>query len=302
MKRFLAILLAMMLIVAVLPTSALAASTKTVYVSRNGGNSRINLRTGPGYDYPESGNVARHNDKVTVKSTDGEWSKVTVKRSGKTGWIRTYYIDGTTKELGTGTKLINKATKVYAKADTKSTVKGSLTAGDTVKVYYTERDFARVTVTGSTLKGWIPMRVIGDTVNLIPEKPSTSDDIVYRVSTRGSNLNVRAGAGTGYKIINSLPNGTALKVLSSSGNWYKIKTFRGITGWVSKNYVVKMGYARVATHGSNLNVRKGPGTYAAVLGSLRNGTRVTIKSTSGNWAYITGGGLTGWVSMTWLAY
>ena len=44
MKKFVSLLLAVMLIIAIVPASAFAASTKTVYVSRNGGNSRINLR------------------------------------------------------------------------------------------------------------------------------------------------------------------------------------------------------------------------------------------------------------------
>ena len=168
MKKFVSLLLAVMLIIAIVPTSAFAASTKTVYVSRNGGNSRINLRQGPGYDYEVTGNVARHNDKVTVSNTSGSWSKVKVNRTGKTGWIRTYYIDGTTKALGTGTHVINKKTKVYADASNSSGVKGSLAVGDTVKVYYTERDFAKVTITGSTLRGWIPMHAIGDEVDLTP--------------------------------------------------------------------------------------------------------------------------------------
>ena len=58
----------------------------------------------------------------------------------------------------------------------------------------------------------------------------------------------------------------------------------------------------MATHGSNLNVRKGAGTNTAVLGSLPNGTKVTVKYTSGNWAYITCGNLTGYCSLNWLKF
>lgn len=300
MKRVISVLLVALLIVAMVPASAFAATTKTVFVSRNGGNARINMRKGPGYDYEVTGNLVRHNDKVTIKDTDDEWTKVKVNRTGKTGWIRTYYVDGTTKKLGTGTKEIKKGTKVYAGADTESKVLGSLEVGDTVKVFYTERDFASVTVTGSTLKGWIPMRCIGGTVDPTPVKPASDSKTVYRVKTNGGNLNVRAGAGTNYKTINSLRNGTALTVLKSSGNWRRIKTFNGVVGWVSKNYLAKNATVRVATNGSNLRVRKGAGTNTAVLGSLANGTRITVKSAKGNWAYMTYGKLSGWVSVNWL--
>lgn len=300
MKKFVALLLALMLFVAVIPTAAFAASTKTVYVSRNGGNSRINLREGPGYDYEPTGNVAKHNDKVTVSKTSGKWSKVKVSRTGKTGWIRTYYIDGTTKALGTGAHVITKKTKVYKEADNSSKVAGSLAVGDTVKVYYTERDFAKVTITGSTVRGWIPMRVIGDEVELKPEKPASSASTVYRVKTNGGNLNVRAGAGTSFKVINALRNGTGVTILDKSGNWRKVKAFNGVTGWVSNNYLAKTSTATVRTNGRNLNVRKGPGTNSPVLGSVKNGTKVAVISTTGNWAYVSVGKLIGYMSLTWL--
>lgn len=303
MKKMIALMLALMLVIAVMPTAAFAATTKTMYVSRNGGDARVNLRTGPGYDYEVTGNVARHNDKVTVAKTSGEWSKVTVNRSGKTGWIRTYYIDGTTKALGTGTHVIKKATKVYLEANNKSTVKGSLSVGDTVKVYYTEKDFAKVTVTGSTVRGWIPMRVIGDAVDMTPVKPATNSKTVYRVKTNGGNLNLRKGPGTGYGVITSVPNGTTLYYLATSGNWRKVQTLKGTIGWVSRNYLIKTTTATVSatvnTKISNLNIRKSPSLSAPVLGSVAKGAKVTVISTSGKWAYVTAGKLTGYM---WLDY
>ena len=68
MKRIIALMLALMLFIAVMPTSALADSTKKVYVSRNGG--KIYLHTGPGYDYSTPYTV-KHNAKVTVKDKSG---------------------------------------------------------------------------------------------------------------------------------------------------------------------------------------------------------------------------------------
>lgn len=302
MKRFIAMILAAMLLVAVIPAAAFADSTKTVYVSRTG-DGTINLREGPGYDYDITGSYAHHNDKVTVKKTSGKWSKVTVKSSGKTGWIRTYYIDGTTKKLGTGTHKVKAASKVYSKASSSGSKLGSVAVGDTVKVYYTEHDYAKVTITGSSVKGWIPMSAIGDVVDMKPETPTGSSASVYRVKTNGGNLNLRTGAGTGYGIKASLPNGTAFTVLSKSGNWYRIKVLKtGVTGWVSKSYTAKGATGRVATNGGNLNVRKGPGTGKAVLGSLKNGTKVSVSSVSGNWVYVAYGSLKGWASLSYIKF
>ncbi len=58
-----------------------------------------------------------------------------------------------------------------------------------------------------------------------------------KVSTAGGNLNVRSGPGTGYAIWTSLSNGTALVILETSGNWYKVLYYGTQTGWVSKTYV-----------------------------------------------------------------
>ena len=84
----------------------------------------------------------------------------------------------------------------------------------------------------------------------------------------------------------------------------EVKAVNGVTGWVSGNYLVKTStaVAWVNTRVSNLNVRKGPGTNTAVLGSLPKGTKVTVYSIAGNWAYVTSGKLTGYVSMNYLRF
>ena len=301
MKRFLAILLAVTLLIAVVPASAFADDTKTVYISRNGSGT-LNLREGPGYDYDITGHYVYHNSKVTVKKTSGKWSKVKVKSSGHVGWIRTYYIDGTTKKLGTGTHVIKyDDTKVRKKASSSASVVTTLDKGDTVRVYETSHDYARVTITGSGKTGWVKMSAIGGQTSDKPDKPSGGT--VYRVKTNGGNLNVRTGPGTGYGIITSIHNGTAFTVKSKSGSWYKIKTLKtGITGWVSKNLTSKNATGRVSTNGGRLNVRRRPTTSASILGSLNNGTHVTATNVSGNWAYVVYGSLKGWSSLNYLRF
>ena len=303
MKRVIAILLAVMLLVAVMPAAAFADSTKTVYISRRG-RGTINMHKGPGYDYAQTGNYVKHNDKVTLKKTSDGWAKIKVKRTGKTGWIRDYYVDGTTKKLGTGTHAMKKAANVYSKASVSSSIKKKLSVGDTVKVYETSHDFAYVTITGSSVKGWVPIRCIGSAVSTKADKPSGGSNDVYRVKTfTGDNLNVRSSAGMGDNIITSIPQGWGFTVLKKSGSWYKIKTLKtGIVGWVDKTRTAKKAYARVATNSGNLNVRKGPGTSTAVLGSLKKGTKVTITSVSGSWVYITFGSLKGWSSLNYLSF
>ena len=66
------------------------------------------------------------------------------------------------------------------------------------------------------------------------------------VTAGNSNLNVRAGAGTSFRRIGSLPTGEGVVILSSSGGWARI-LFDGVkTGYVSERYLTPVGYAAVS--------------------------------------------------------
>ncbi len=57
------------------------------------------------------------------------------------------------------------------------------------------------------------------------------------VKTNSTSLNVRSGAGTTYAIIDKLPKGDIVIILSISGNWSKI-LYSGVkTGYVSSQYL-----------------------------------------------------------------
>ncbi|MBE6943651.1 MAG: hypothetical protein E7453_05255 [Ruminococcaceae bacterium] len=60
------------------------------------------------------------------------------------------------------------------------------------------------------------------------------------VSTAGSPLNVRSGAGTSYSRIGSLSNGASVLVLSTTGNWHRVLYGGAKTGYVSASYI-KLG-------------------------------------------------------------
>ena len=142
-------------------------------------------------------------------------------------------------------------------------------------------------------------------VSMAEEVTSNSCDCdyakVYRVHTYGGRLNIRSGPGTGYRIITSLSNGKPLKLVRKSGSWYKVRTFGGTTGWVSKKYVKAGAYANVDTQSSVLNIRKGPGTCYGIKGSFAHGTRhLLVTKVSGNWAYVSKNCKSGWCSMNYL--
>lgn len=61
------------------------------------------------------------------------------------------------------------------------------------------------------------------------------------VATASGNLNVRAGAGTSYARVASLPKGTTVLVLTSSGGWSRVLYHGTKTGYVSSAYLANLG-------------------------------------------------------------
>ena len=298
MKKVITMLLAVMLLLSALPVGAMAATKYTVYISSTGSGT-LNLRSGPGTSYSSKGYV-HHGDKVTRLDTSGIWSRVKT-ASGVTGWIKTMYIDGTTQALGTGYKTISASGAVNLRSGpgTSYSSKAKLYSGTKVKVVETEGSWARVTVQSSGKTGWVMRKYIsGSSSGGSSETSSDDTQKVYRVSS--STLNVRSGAGTGYSVKATLYKGQAFKVTGSSGNWYKIKTFSGITGWVSKSYAAS-GATATVTAGS-LNMRSKASTSGSVVKTLGYGAKVTVSSVTGNWAKVTSGGKTGYASLSYLRF
>lgn len=309
MKKILAMIMVLLLVAAALPMSALAATTKTVYISSTGSGS-MNVRSGPGKGYSVNGYV-HHKDTVDVLDKSGEWSKVKVHDNGVTGWIKTKYIDGTTKDLGTGTKAVKVSSgsnlNLRTGPGTSYGIKGTVANGAAVKVLNTEGDWVKVTVSSTGKTGWIMAKYIGgassgsssgSSASGSSSTSSASNGKVYRVTS--STLNMRTGAGTSFAKVAVLSKGDAVKVTGSNGNWFKVVTPDGKSGWVSKSYLTAGAYATVTA--TTLNMRKGAGTGYAWVGALKYGASVTVSSVSGNWAYVSGGGKSGYVSLNYLKF
>lgn len=60
-------------------------------------------------------------------------------------------------------------------------------------------------------------------------------DFVTGITT--SNLNVRSGPGTGYKIVTTIPKNQYIRVFAGVGDWYIVQVEGDYVGSVSKKYV-----------------------------------------------------------------
>lgn len=134
-----------------------------------------------------------------------------------------------------------------------------------------------------------------------------------KISAYGG-LRLRSGAGTSYRILTVIPDGTTITLKSKTGNWYKT-SYSGKAGYVSASYVKKLssssataatssttsktGYVRAS---GGLNLRKGAGTSYGVICVIPNGSAVTVKSSSGSWYKVVYNGKTGYVSSSYISW
>lgn len=128
---------------------------------------------------------------------------------------------------------------------------------------------------------------------------------VLAVGLTKDDVNLRSGAGTGYTALTTLPSGTAVSVLGSSGGWLKV-AYDGKTGYMSADFVTVQAsastlrcYGRVST--DELNVRTAPSVSAGRAFSLTQGTYVSVTGFENGWFAVTAEQGNGYVSGDYLA-
>ena len=316
MKRILStVLLAVMLVLCLAPVSAMAETFNgTVVMSSSSGS--LHLRAGAGSDtasvgYVKSGDALKIYTENTGKDSSGYyWTKVKVVSTGKTGYLKNIYL-GITGATSTKAKVYVSASggTLYVRKgpSTSYDAAGVVKHGTAITVLKKGSTWSLIKISGSGLMGYIKNAYI-NTSSSSSSSSSTSTSSgsgnlksgKYTAGTvTGSSVNLRKGPGTGYAVITSLAKGTKLMILGSSGNWYKVSTMGGKTGYMSKTYVASYFTAKTT---ANLNLRSGPGTGYSKLGTYAKGSSITVYSVNGNWAYVKAGSKKGYMSVSYLKY
>lgn len=125
-----------------------------------------------------------------------------------------------------------------------------------------------------------------------------------------SSVNLRSEANTSSSILAELKNGTAVTVVSTANGWCKV-TCSGKTGYIKQDYVsttgsasnntsASTGTAAVVKCSSTVNFRSAASTSSTILGELKNGTAITVLSTSNGWSKVSYAGKTGYISADYL--
>ncbi len=93
-------------------------------------------------------------------------------------------------------------------------------------------------------------------------------------------LNVRSGPGMEHGVMETLPDGSTVSIMSEEGNWLQI----GFSRWVFNRYIkIKESKTGRVSVPEFLNVRSGPGTTNDRVDRIADGTRVHIFEDLNGW-------------------
>ena len=251
---------------------------------------------------------------VAVLNNSSSWYKVSV--NGKEGYVSGEYLTGTTATdvaLGTGTVKCSSSVNFRSAPNTSSTSYGELKNGTKVNVVGVSSGWYKVTYNGKT--GYIHPDYITLASSSAGTAIAPSNTVTSTTGTAGtvkcsSSVNLRSEANTSSSILAELKNGTAVTVVSTANGWCKV-TCSGKTGYIKQDYVsttgsasnntpASTGSAAVVKCSSTVNFRSSASTSSTSLGELKNGTAITVLSTSNGWSKVSYAGKTGYISADYL--
>lgn len=314
MKKLLAILLIMILLTGcIAPVSALAETlTGTLRMPNAGGSLHLRSKASKlsaSAGFVQDGDALRIEiDDAARDNEDELWVKVKVARTGKTGYIKTKYI-----ERGFGPFVyVNPeggSLKVRSGPGTSYSIAGYVAHRESISVISRGETWSKITVARTGKTGYIKTKYIFGYTTGVTVPPTATDSTpavtmptqydAASVMTRTAFgvVNVRKGAGTNYASVTRLGRGEKLAVTGKLGDWYKVQTAAGKVGYIRADYV-SFGLSTKTT--GAVNFRTGPGTGYSIIRELKQNTSVTVHSVDGRWAKVTYGGRTGYLHMSYL--
>ncbi|WP_459502158.1 SH3 domain-containing protein, partial [Bacillus sp. C1] len=281
---------------------------------------RLNVRNSPAVGSSIAGYVTK-NEKVTIVGKANGWAKISYK--GKEGYISLEFvkveggkieekpsetIESGKQESGT----INATSlRVRSAANTNSAILGSLKNGEKVTIVGKANGWAKISYKGK--EGYISLEFVKIEGGKAEEKSSETIESSKQESgtINATSLRVRSAANTNSAILGSLKNGEKVTIVGKANGWAKI-SYKGKEGYISLEFVkveggkieekpsetIESGKQESGTiNATSLRVRSAANTNSAILGSLKNGEKVTIVGKANGWAKISYKGKEGYISL-----
>ena len=324
MKRLMAICLALVLLIGVMPMPQADAATNMTATVKGGW---LNLRESPSTSAKSLGSYYT-GTKVTILGSSGNWYYVKV--GNKTGYMLGSYLNvnadsgstnapagnlnitaWVTSENGLGVRLRSGPSTAYS-------VIASYAVGTKVTILAKGTYWFQISVNGKI--GYMMSQHLTTTQPGSSGNSGSSGGSVSGVGTayvyakNGGNVNLRAGAGKNFGVIGSYSVGTQVTVLTYGKTWSYIRVGTR-TGYMMTDYLSNTApsggtvtppasgsYIAYVTsaNGLGVNLRTGAGKSYRAIASLPVGTQVTVLQHNTTWDYIRYGTTDGYMQNIYL--
>ncbi len=170
---------------------------------------------------------------------------------------------------------------VRMQSESTGEIVGTLPQGTTVTILQWSGEWAQIQSNG--MQGWMHQSVLS----------AQPDDYVQ---VNEDAVNLRSGPGTSYDLVDSAVRGEQLILLDGSTEWYHVQTLDGTVAYIlgslttgnssasaspASNESASNTYVEIT--GTTVNLREGPGTEYASLGTVSQGEKFVYLSQVGDW-------------------
>lgn len=217
----------------------------------------------------------------------------------------------------------NAETSVYATGALGSPIFATLAAGTRVQVISYGQNWTEISLSGET--GYV---ITSSLVFYIPQNPTptpaptaaahekveTANSNATIVSANHGPVHVRMHPSLDAGLVNTFANGSRVRVLSQSGDWYYVQAGENV-GYIDGEFIsldsgVSMnatdilgGYDAMVvnpTDGEILHLRQAPSTDSTSLGEYHNGTYVHVLAIGLEWMHVMVDGQEGYMMSEYL--
>lgn len=331
--RFLKSTATLLCTAAVMLTSVPLAADASVTTART--TDYLNLRQGAGTNTKVILTLSKNVSVTVIDNSNSQWAKVKTS-SGLTGYCYKQYLSysgSNQSSSNTSGSSQTAVTTVSLNMRTGPSLSDGIVAiismGTSLKVLDNSNPQWTKVQTQTGRQGWCYktyLKISGSPSTAPTPTPTNSNPSSGATATTTDYLNLREGAGLGYRIILTLSKGTVSSVLdNTNSSWVKILTASGKQGWCSRQYLKISGTVPPSNtssgtpsgsggnnSGSNnnsntvtgasvtadlLRLRESPSTSSKILDNLPNGTYLKVLDTSqSGWVKVqTAGGKVGYV-------
>jgi len=296
-------------------SSAAGTSTQTsspvvygAYLTAN-----VNLREAAGTDQDSLG-VLPADSRINLRGVQIEgWTPVAA--DGRSGWVKSSFLTAVAPAHPVAAKLVPTTGRTTV-ADSAKTLAAGATASKTPATTSVATNSVATPAVATKAPATTTALATAEavTTNVVAKKASTvsSTKIVYATV----DLNVRAGAGTGYAKVGRMVRGAHVGTRGASVNGWTPVNFQGRSAWIYSSLIsttkpkVASNPAKSSSPGSggtpesrfivyatvDLNVRAGAGTGYAKVGRMVRGAHVGTRGASVNgWTPVNFQGRSAWI-------